>query len=115
MPLNIAENSTVAVVGDVITDHHLYEGDRKLPTMLDRRGVKVVHQVGGAVGLALLIKAVLKQEREHADERGRNEKDAADAEERALGLEESRPVTRSNPMTRLRYLAPPCKRWRRHK
>ena len=46
---------TIAVLGDVIVDHHLYEGERASPTQLDRRGVRLVQKDGGAATLAALI------------------------------------------------------------
>jgi hypothetical protein len=52
---------TILVTGDVVVDHHIYEGQRHTASASDQRGVKVVRQHGGAKGLTDLINAVIAQ------------------------------------------------------
>ncbi len=52
-------NLTLIVTGDVVVDHHLYEGERPRPTTDGRRGVHVVREVGGAAILKRLIEQLL--------------------------------------------------------
>lgn len=52
---------TILVTGDVVVDHHIYEGQRFTASALDQRGVKVKRQRGGAQGLTNLINAVIDQ------------------------------------------------------
>lgn len=48
----------VVVAGDVVVDHHVYEGERSNPAATRSRGVHVVREFGGAKALADLIQAV---------------------------------------------------------
>jgi hypothetical protein len=48
----------VVVVGDIVVDHHLYEGNRDKPTMLNRRGSREVRETGGAATLCRLLNAI---------------------------------------------------------
>lgn len=50
-------NRTVVVTGDVVVDHHIYEGERKAASST-QRGVRVVREHGGACGTLALIKKV---------------------------------------------------------
>ncbi len=50
---------TLIVAGDVVVDHHLYQGERPRPTTDGYRGVHTVRQVGGAVLLKALIDQLL--------------------------------------------------------
>ena len=52
---------TILVTGDVVVDHHIYEGRRYTASASDQPGVKVVRQHGGAKGLTNLINAVIDQ------------------------------------------------------
>jgi RyR domain len=52
---------TILVTGDVVVDHHIYEGQRYTASASDQRGVKVKRQHGGAKGLTDLIKSVIAQ------------------------------------------------------
>jgi hypothetical protein len=47
------------VSGDVVVDHHIYEGLRRAPTTERRRGVRDVRELGGAAILVELLKAAL--------------------------------------------------------
>jgi hypothetical protein len=49
----------VVVVGDIIVDHHIYEGERDKPTASSRRGFREVRESGGAATLHRLLNAVL--------------------------------------------------------
>ncbi len=44
------------VSGDVVVDHHIYEGLRRTPTTELRRGVRDVQEIGGAAVLVELLK-----------------------------------------------------------
>lgn len=48
----------VVVSGDIVVDHHLYEGNRRAPGQAQRRGVRHVRQNGGAAGVLDLIRAL---------------------------------------------------------
>jgi hypothetical protein len=61
----------ILVTGDVVVDHHIYEGKRHTASAVERQGVKVVREHGGASALTRLIGAVIAR----AEEVG--EKDAA--------------------------------------
>jgi hypothetical protein len=54
----------ILVSGDIIVDHHIYDGERDKPTASRHRGVREVVQIGGAAGLLRLLQAVLKQARD---------------------------------------------------
>src|SRR5882724_625727 len=56
---------TILVTGDIVVDHHIYEGQRFTASALDQRGAKVCRKEGGAIGLNDLIEAV--SERANAD------------------------------------------------
>ncbi|NGM37988.1 hypothetical protein G4G93_29475 [Methylobacterium sp. DB0501] len=47
----------VVVTGDLVVDHHLYEGEGDRPGLAGSRGVRFVDAWGGAAGLARLIAA----------------------------------------------------------
>ena len=48
----------VVIAGDIIVDHHLYEGERSSPSLDGKRGVRVTRELGGAVLIErLLVKA----------------------------------------------------------
>ncbi|MBL8848655.1 MAG: ATP-binding protein, partial [Planctomycetaceae bacterium] len=49
----------ITVAGDVIVDHHVYEGERLNPAAVDARGLRVVREHGGALALEKLIRHVL--------------------------------------------------------
>lgn len=49
----------VLVAGDVVVDHHIYEGERVNAASYGQRGVKVVRQHGGAYSLYKLIHSLL--------------------------------------------------------
>jgi len=51
------------MTGDIVVDHHLYEGSRETPTAGHKIGVRDVPQHGGAVILVELLKRVLTQTR----------------------------------------------------
>jgi hypothetical protein len=48
----------IVVVGDVVVDHHVYEGERSTPAATQSRGVQVVRENGGAYSLFRLLSAV---------------------------------------------------------
>lgn len=50
-----ASKRTIVVVGDLVIDHNLYEGDRSHPAMLHRRGVRLIEKQGGAAGIHEVI------------------------------------------------------------
>lgn len=52
-------NKRILITGDVIVDHHIYEGERYIASATDQRGVKAKRQHGGAKGLTDLIDAML--------------------------------------------------------
>jgi len=54
---------TVLVTGDVMVDHHLYEGQRLNASATDQPGVRAIRQHGGAMGVFSLIKEILAQAR----------------------------------------------------
>jgi hypothetical protein len=51
----------VLVTGDVVVDHHLYEGKRHTASAVERQGVKVVREHGGAQTLTRLIAATISR------------------------------------------------------
>lgn len=66
----------IVVAGDVVVDHHVYEGERTNPAETNCRGVKVIREFGGAKALAELIKEVIAtQKAELAEARKRAEED----------------------------------------
>lgn len=50
----------IVVTGDVVVDHHLYEGERATAAAYSERGVKVVREHGGAAGLHGLLLALIE-------------------------------------------------------
>jgi hypothetical protein len=46
------------VAGDVVVDHHVYEGERSNPAATECRGVSVVRELGGAKSLSNLIEQI---------------------------------------------------------
>jgi len=50
----------ILVSGDVVIDHHLYEGERSTPTVNNGRGVIEKRQAGGANSVALLLESLIK-------------------------------------------------------
>ncbi|GMW02387.1 MAG: hypothetical protein AMXMBFR84_35230 [Candidatus Hydrogenedentota bacterium] len=52
---------TVVVTGDVMVDHHLYEGKRLTASATDQPGFKVCRQHGGAMAVCDLVNAVINQ------------------------------------------------------
>ena len=64
-----SKTKTVLVVGDIVVDHHIYEGER-LRLLDDKsRGVHVVEELGGAALTARLIQALFERERPEAEAR----------------------------------------------
>ncbi len=58
---NVASTiSSILVNGDVVVDHHIYEGERTTASAYSQRGVKVKRQYGGAAGLSALLQTLLK-------------------------------------------------------
>ncbi len=53
----------IVVVGDVVVDHHVYEGERSTPAATQSRGVQVVRENGGAYSLFRLLSAVFAARR----------------------------------------------------
>jgi hypothetical protein len=49
----------IIVVGDVVVDHHVYEGERGTPAAIQSRGVQVVREIGGAYSLCRLLNAMV--------------------------------------------------------
>ena len=58
-----ASKRTIVVVGDLVIDHNLYEGERFHPAMLDRRGVRIVRKHGGAAGIHELLTLLARGEK----------------------------------------------------
>ncbi len=48
----------IVIVGDVVVDHHVYEGERLDPSSTEARGVTVVRELGGAKALCRLLEAM---------------------------------------------------------
>jgi len=72
---------TILVTGDVVVDHHIYEGKRFTASALDQPGVKVTRQLGGACGLTELISEVIVQiDASWAQEKKKREESLAKAE-----------------------------------
>jgi hypothetical protein len=72
---------TILVTGDVVVDHHIYEGQRYTASASDQRGVKVKRQHGGAKGLTDLIDTVIaKTESDWKKEKRKRERSLEDAE-----------------------------------
>jgi hypothetical protein len=62
------------VAGDVVVDHHIYEGERSLPTT-DQRGVRDWRELGGAPSLYRLVAEIFAAaEKQAADEKAAKEK-----------------------------------------
>lgn len=55
---------TIAIAGDIIVDHHLYEGERWSPSLDARQGVRVKREHGGAALIGRLLNEA--QVEEHA-------------------------------------------------
>ena len=70
----------VIVAGDVVVDHHLYEGERQKPDISGARGLLHVPSTGGAEGVRQLLEAIGEEEvRLHTEEveaRAKNAKTA---------------------------------------
>src|SRR5262245_28129064 len=58
--------STIVVSGDVVVDHHLYEGERDSPTTEHRRGVRDWCELGGAVLLKETLACLLETAKDDA-------------------------------------------------
>ncbi len=56
----------IVVVGDVVVDHHVYEGERSTPAATQSRGVQVVRENGGAYSLFRLLSAVFAASRKQS-------------------------------------------------
>src|ERR1700691_3984883 len=67
-PMSAKHN--VVVVGDIIVDHHIYEGERDKPTASSRRGFREVRESGGAATLHRLLNAVLPLSGKHKPANG---------------------------------------------
>lgn len=65
----------IVVAGDVIVDHHVYEGERLNPAAADARGLHVVREHGGAFALCKLIQQVLESQPAHSVEFALNKPD----------------------------------------
>lgn len=50
----------IIVAGDVVIDHHLYEGERLTPASTRRRGVREVKQAGGASTIVQILAPLIK-------------------------------------------------------
>jgi hypothetical protein len=48
------------IAGDVVVDHHLYEGERGVPTMDNKRGVIPLRETGGAYCVHRLLQAAFQ-------------------------------------------------------
>ena len=71
----------ILVTGDVVVDHHIYEGQRPKAAVTGQRGVRSVRQHGGAKGVTDLIAELLKQAIEkNEQEKKEKEKDVIDQE-----------------------------------
>jgi hypothetical protein len=55
-------HSLLGVSGDIVVDHHIYEGERTAPTMDDKRGVEEVREHGGACAIHRLLAVLLAGE-----------------------------------------------------
>lgn len=55
----------IVVVGDVVVDHHVYEGERTSPSATQSRGVQVRRETGGAHSLTRLIAAMSSAYKDH--------------------------------------------------
>lgn len=66
----------IVVSGDLVVDHHIYEGDRPAPTTGGDRGVRHIAEVGGAEGLWRLLKEIDVKARSDARQ-ARLDRDAA--------------------------------------
>ncbi len=78
------------VAGDVVVDHHIYEGERRAPTVEDRRGVRDWRELGGADLVSRLLAELFVRAKELADqELAAKEKEAKTKppKERAEALE----------------------------
>ena len=51
----------IVVVGDIIVDNHIYEGERAKPTARGERGVRVFKQSGGAAIISQLLDAARRR------------------------------------------------------
>jgi hypothetical protein len=56
----------IVVVGDVVVDHHVYEGERSTPAATQSRGVQVVRENGGAYSLFRLLSSVFAEPRKQS-------------------------------------------------
>ncbi len=71
----------ILVTGDVVVDHHIYEGKRHTASAVERQGVRVVREPGGAMALTRLIDAAIARAKKVAgNEKEEREKAVQDAE-----------------------------------
>jgi hypothetical protein len=78
------------VAGDVVVDHHIYEGERSTPTVDAKRGVRDWRELGGADLVRRLLAELFVKAKELADQdRAAKEKEAENlpAEKRAAKIE----------------------------
>lgn len=85
----------VVVSGDLVVDHHLYEGDRRKPDNANGRGVRHVRRVGGANGVRRLLEALGRQEKMLHEAEA---KAAAAAKARSADLKPSDPRPEPTPI-----------------
>ena len=81
------------VAGDVVVDHHIYEGERRAPTVEDKRGVRDWRELGGADLVRRLLAELFVKAKDLADrERAAKEEEAKKlpVEKRAAKLESIR-------------------------
>ena len=57
----------IIVAGDVVVDHHIYEGERRAPTVEDKRGVRDWRELGGADLVRRLLAELFVKAKELAD------------------------------------------------
>jgi hypothetical protein len=79
----------IIVTGDVVVDHHIYEGERFAPAAEDKRGVRAWRELGGAdLVRRLLVELFAAAEKQAAEEKAAKEKAEKEkaAKDKAAGI-----------------------------
>jgi hypothetical protein len=79
----------ILVTGDVVVDHHIYEGERTTAAAYNRRGFKVVREHGGAAGLCALLQALIEAAK--AEPRAAAQEKVKKAREQVRDAEQKQP------------------------
>ena len=73
----------IIVTGDVVVDHHIYEGERQIPAIEHLRGVRAWRELGGADVVRRLLEELFKAaEKQSTEEKAKKEKEEKEKAEK---------------------------------